>query len=1011
MDCARNIITANFSGGGTSATTAPLWQWDYGQVLCITGIDLPAAFEVHFSTNRTGGVSTTAVGADGQVTIPNVLLTIGKNLNAWIYLSDSEGEGETEYSILIPVKARPMPETYDAEVSGEFDDVVRQVSEYAETAQTAADNAGASASAAAASADSATASASAAETAKNAAETAQGKAEDAQAAAETAAQTATEKAQQTAQDAAQAAQSKADAESAAQSAETAQTGAESAKTDAETAAQGAADSASAASASATSAGQAASAAAQSATEAAQSAASIEGDVQIASQKAAEAQTAAGQTVAAKDAAVTAQQGAEAAETNAGQSASTASTKAAEAAQSATDAAASETAAEAAATRAETAAATLTVDNALSDTSVNPVQNKVITGEVTQLKSHLNEIRGSTRNVFDPTYLVTKAGWSETEGVYSGTAAKLHQNFNTSPYYPIEGFKASKRYTISLTAKTDGNEGTSGNGIMIYFIYSDGTQTGLPLPNTTSSYTRFTLTSSAGKTVSGLRLTYGGNGGNVWHIHDIQLEEGTTATDYIQHFTAVDIIARAEAESLKSDIDVINDKIAWAETVNIPWENGNIYITPTQIYYNQSSADKRIRTPQGYILKLNAGDTVAISPTDGTVQMYVGWRLPGGGYSYVGWISTTYTAEIDSEYYILAHFNPERTLESVEELSQYITVTRYANVRKELAELDEQTAELDERVTALESGITPVSEIPEYFEANLASAISEAQTAMLSASINGETFVFLSDIHWENNEKHSPALVKAVTDALPIENTFYGGDTFNGGTQEKVIGIMNDVRQKFTAASPHFLSVYGNHDGNQLDGGTAFTHDEFYTLMQKQSDYYVEYEAPCYYYMDNKATKTRFIVLDSRTGTPSTASAQISWLQSITNNAPAGWHFLVFCHVIYYPGEGGTYDDPTTWIMSPFMTNVCTALDAVNTAGGKKVEAIFGGHCHIDYNGQTSGGIPIVMIDCDTKQTVSGNPQTAGTTGEQCLDIVTVNYSAEEIHCARIGRGASRTITY
>ena len=326
-------------------------------------------------------------------------------------------------------------------------------------------------------------------------------------------------------------------------------------------------------------------------------------------------------------------------------------------------------------------------------------------------------------------------------------------------------------------------------------------------------------------------------------------------------------------------------------------------------------------------------------------------------------------------------------------------------------INEDIDALDARVSALESGISPESEIPEYFETNLASAIAEAQTAMLSASINGETFVFLSDIHWENNEKHSPALIKAVTDALPIENTFYGGDTFNGGTQEKVIGIMNDVRQKFTAASPHFLSVYGNHDGNQLDGGTAFTHNEFYTLMQKQADYYVEYEAPCYYYMDNEATKTRFIVLDSRTGTPSTASAQISWLQSITSAAPAGWHFLVFVHVIYYPGEGGAYDDPTTWIMSPFMTDVCTALDAVNTAGGKKVEAIFGGHCHIDYNGQTSGGIPIVMIDCDTRQTVSGNPQSAGTIGEQCLDIVTVNYSAEEIHCARIGRGASRTITY
>ena len=154
MLCARNIITANFSGSGTSATTAPLWQWDYGQVLCITGIeDLPAAFEVHFSTNRAGGVSTVAVGADGQVTIPNVLLTIGKNLNAWIYLSDSEGEGETEYSILIPVKARPMPETYDAEVSGEFDDVVRQVSEYAEQADQSAQAASQSATEASEAAD------------------------------------------------------------------------------------------------------------------------------------------------------------------------------------------------------------------------------------------------------------------------------------------------------------------------------------------------------------------------------------------------------------------------------------------------------------------------------------------------------------------------------------------------------------------------------------------------------------------------------------------------------------------------------------------------------------------------------------------------------------------------------------------------------------------------------------------------------------------------------------------
>jgi len=447
MDCARNIITANFSGG-TSATTAPLWQWDYGQALCITGIDLPAAFEVHFSTNRTGGVSTVAVGADGQVTIPNDLLTIGKNLNAWIYLSDSEGEGETEYAITIPVKARPMPETYDAEATGEFDDVVRQVSEYAQTAQTAADNAGASASAAATSASEAAASASAAESAKTAAETAQGKAEDAQAAAETAAQTATQKAQQTAQDAAQAAQSKADAESAAGRAEAAETGAQSAKMDAETAAQGAAASASAASASATSAGQAATSAGQSATAAAGSATTAQNAAQTATTKAGEAFASADAAAASETAAQTAQQGAETAETNAGQSASTATTKAAEAAQSASNAAASETAAEAAATRAETAAASLTVDSALSDSSVNPVENRIITAEVTQVKSAISQIEDDVYTVSDNLFDFDSVIDNKVPGSVGSSPDTMVtlNNWHTSNYIPVV---AGEKYALIL----------------------------------------------------------------------------------------------------------------------------------------------------------------------------------------------------------------------------------------------------------------------------------------------------------------------------------------------------------------------------------------------------------------------------------------------------------------------------------------------------------------------------------------------------------------------------------
>lgn len=310
MNCARNIITANFSGGKTHATTARVYQWSRGIELCITGADnLPQTFKAHFSVQKRGGVATTIVGIDERVDVPNVLFTIGKDIHVWLGASETEDDAEILYTVDIPVAPAPMPEYYDAEDTGVFDAVVEQVADYAATATAAANSAGASATAAAGSASAA----------------------------------------------------------------------------------------------------------------AQSAASIEGDVQIASQKASEAQTAAGQAVTAKEAAVTAQTAAETAATNAGQSASTATAKAAEAAQSASGAAQSKTDAEAAATRAEQAAATLTVDDALSDTSVNPVQNKVITAEVTQVKTAISSLDNFCRE----TVVETQTGvLNVTQGTVIPVATKI-----------------------------------------------------------------------------------------------------------------------------------------------------------------------------------------------------------------------------------------------------------------------------------------------------------------------------------------------------------------------------------------------------------------------------------------------------------------------------------------------------------------------------------------------------------------------------------------------------------
>lgn len=100
-----NNVEAVFTKGRTNIETVSLWQYDYGQVLQIIGIDLPEFYEVHFS-NEEHGVSTTTIGNADGVAIPDTYLTSGNAIYAWLYLHTGEDDGETVYEIRIPVRKR-----------------------------------------------------------------------------------------------------------------------------------------------------------------------------------------------------------------------------------------------------------------------------------------------------------------------------------------------------------------------------------------------------------------------------------------------------------------------------------------------------------------------------------------------------------------------------------------------------------------------------------------------------------------------------------------------------------------------------------------------------------------------------------------------------------------------------------------------------------------------------------------------------------------------------------------
>lgn len=102
-----NIIAASF-GGATVCRTSPAYQYDYGQLLTFPDLELPTAFECHFS-NTERGTSVTQIGADNSVTIPDAMFQTGAYIYAWVFLHTGEDDGETEYMVVIPVLKRAQP--------------------------------------------------------------------------------------------------------------------------------------------------------------------------------------------------------------------------------------------------------------------------------------------------------------------------------------------------------------------------------------------------------------------------------------------------------------------------------------------------------------------------------------------------------------------------------------------------------------------------------------------------------------------------------------------------------------------------------------------------------------------------------------------------------------------------------------------------------------------------------------------------------------------------------------
>lgn len=185
--------------------------------------------------------------------------------------------------------------------------------------------------------------------------------------------------------------------------------------------------------------------------------------------------------------------------------------------------------------------TLTIEGGLAEAKA--------TGEaIGSLKEDLGELEIGTKNIFNSRELLNATGWTRNGNSYTGTAGNLGKAYKENNY-PIS-FEPNTKYTISLKALTNGSASTDGIGIQFEFYYTDGTKSVLELLNNTLTETSYVLGTNPQKSISYMRIRHSSGGSNTWVLSEIQIEKGNK-TNYVNPFTANDIIAREKIEILES----------------------------------------------------------------------------------------------------------------------------------------------------------------------------------------------------------------------------------------------------------------------------------------------------------------------------------------------------------------------------------------------------------------------------------------------------------------------------
>lgn len=366
-------------------------------------------------------------------------------------------------------------------------------------------------------------------------------------------------------------------------------------------------------------------------------------------------------------------------------------------------------------------------------------------------------------------------------------------------------------------------------------------------------------------------------------------------------------------------------------------------------------------------------------------------------------------------------------------------------------------------------------VPDYWQDHLDSKIATVKALQDTAGDELVSFPNFTDLHCNANQSYNLGrnigiLSKEIMKRCNLPFAVCDGDTNPNGnlsTKDAVETCLENAMEIFAPIIDDLLLARGNHDitygGSSTDGNAyqwQYSPSELYNKLFRwqATDFRRVFDTESdgtYFYVDNKAQKTRFIILDSQwvewqgrneDGTviynghhnSGYGQRQLEWL---ANKAlqfdETGWIGVIVTHVpptsVTYNGTTRDYLSETrdgvifkeivnafcnkttytgTYTGTDEWQNVDISVDFTSRNGN--VACILCGHCHCDRIIEGELPCPIITFTSASDMARTGEEsedRVFGTITETAFDVVSIDRVNHKIYMTRVGIGSDRECSY